>query len=388
MPVRVVVSSPLLSLFVAAALWGGGDAAPVGPTLPGLPTLPTTEVPGVLPQGFPPSVAPESSQPEIAPGPAQESDVSNKPVRPLGGDRLLPPQAHELKLPEVRRKNIPLTSDLRVVLFAGESVELTLNVPWNVYEVPLGRQWWLVVTPERLPQRPNLGNTGFWMSHIRMSPAEIETSPEAISREMRSRLNALTGNQAELLGQSRTLTLDGCPGVIQDFQLPPSQQVSEARRGFFIFVATKFGLLEMQGLAPLSKFEVFRQQCGRILTSVRLDTPRNMRNSANMLSGQSSPLVGTWKALGATMRIMDDGRVDVRLDRPFALSVPKAEADGAARPRALRGRYQLHGDVLVVDWEDKSQLNFRWRIERGDLLLTDHTGLTSQLKRMFDEPVR
>ncbi len=379
MPVVVV------SLFMSAAIWSGG-APPFPP--PELPPLPASEQPGNLGHRA-------TSANPLTPSPTK---VHNAPPMAPGTDRLLAPSAREDQLPDLPRANIAVTPETRVLLFAGETIELTLDVPWNVYEVPLGRQWSLVVTPERLPEAPHPGHTGLWVSHLRQAMTAEETSPSSLLQGVRSRLQARTAGRAVPVGEPRSMELDGHPGAIQDFSLPGAEvptdsanrtaAESQARHGFYILVATGHGMLEMHGIAPLSEFETFRQECGRMLLSLRVRAPQNLPEPAGPVVVETTSLVGTWKALGATMRIHGNGQVDVRLDRLAPLSVPEEHLPTSKPPKRIRGTCSVQGDLMFVEWEDESQLNYRWRLWQGDLLLTDHTGLTSQLKRMFDEPAR
>lgn len=51
--------------------------------------------------------------------------------------------------------------------------------------------------------------------------------------------------------------------------------------------------------------------------------------------------------------------------------------------KTLAGRYRAENDLLLVTWADGSRTNYRWRRQGPNLFLTDHTGRTSQLRRIY-----
>ena len=46
--------------------------------------------------------------------------------------------------------------------------------------------------------------------------------------------------------------------------------------------------------------------------------------------------------------------------------------------------FEAKEDLLLVEWKDGSKLNFRWKVKDGDLLLTDHEGRISKLRRIVE----
>ena len=79
------------------------------------------------------------------------------------------------------------------------------------------------------------------------------------------------------------------------------------------------------------------------------------------------------------------GNVVVRFDEEEQYQLDSAGRIDFDRPAAqLTGRYQANGDLLLITWDDGSQLNYRWLVTDGDLMLTDHYGRVSQLRRHFD----
>ena len=95
-------------------------------------------------------------------------------------------------------------------------------------------------------------------------------------------------------------------------------------------------------------------------------------------------IFGNWKALHSRLQLHDDGRVVIRFDRKgnYALD-ERGTPTFDSNLTMLTGRYRAQDDLLLVTWSDGNRTNYRWKRQGADLFLTDHTGRTSQLRRIY-----
>jgi hypothetical protein len=50
----------------------------------------------------------------------------------------------------------------------------------------------------------------------------------------------------------------------------------------------------------------------------------------------------------------------------------------------LDGQFVAVGDLLFIAWRDGTRLNLRWYRNEDDLVLADHEGRVSRLKRLLE----
>ena len=95
----------------------------------------------------------------------------------------------------------------------------------------------------------------------------------------------------------------------------------------------------------------------------------------------AQPIMGAWKALQSRLRLRRDGTVTIITDRPFTFA---SDGDDRVQGNEIKGNYVAHNDLIMITWDDRSKLNFRWRMHGDKLLLTDHEGKTTQLRRILE----
>ena len=151
-----------------------------------------------------------------------------------------------------------------------------------------------------------------------------------------------------------------------------------------MLVATSLGLLELHAIAPAAEYQQRVADFNRFVSSLRFRKPPDFpdKRVANSIR-DAAKILGTWKAFRSRITLTADGSVVIKPD-DFQTAV--AEAADRADPQSawLRGSFRASGDLLFITWEDKSRLNFRWRLRDEELLLTDHEGQISQLRRILE----
>ena len=112
-------------------------------------------------------------------------------------------------------------------------------------------------------------------------------------------------------------------------------------------------------------------------------TPRPIAELQEVASAE--PILGSWKSYRARLRLDGSGQIHLNFDRHRVQTIDRLGSQQTPKRIArLAGTYQARDDLLLITWDDGSKLNYRWRIHRGELLLTDHTGQMSRLKRLLD----
>ena len=117
------------------------------------------------------------------------------------------------------------------------------------------------------------------------------------------------------------------------------------------------------------------------LREIKLTPPAVPEHNLPPQIASALAVVGSWKSFRSRLRFYKDGRVTILMDSAGAIRVDGTKPKKAER---LIGTYQGQGDLVYVVWDDGSKLNFRWRVEGDRLLLTDHEGHVSQLRRLLE----
>ena len=74
----------------------------------------------------------------------------------------------------------------------------------------------------------------------------------------------------------------------------------------------------------------------------------------------------------------------LQFDRPRLRFIDHQQVeDPVRRESELTGTFLAQEGLLLVTWDDGSKLNYRWRLLGHDLLLTDHQGRISHLRRLI-----
>lgn len=293
------------------------------------------------------------------------------PVRlPLvSADRL----AHEASQAEVEMDDI--------VQLAGGAVELRVRRGWWIWEVPVGREVRVALTPTRPASLKEPPVMGYWVC-FHLGSANSAESPSELAERMQQRLIEVAGGNAEPLRAVRFQRLGRWDAAELEFMLPTAEGTNRTPiHGSHVLVSTPWGLFEFHAQFPANVYDQQLGETARLLSTVQLSAP------AIAAAGPSTPetdaaaaVHGSWKAFRSRLRLSSGGEIEIEPDRAQLISPP---ADGP-RPELLRGSYRADGDLLFVQWRDGSKLNFRWKLAGDALLLTDHEGQTSQLRRIAE----
>ncbi len=301
---------------------------------------------------------------------AQGEQVASSPSAGVGADSTLVQPASNA------------ADERDVVLFAGETIEFRLPRGWRVQETPVGREVRLLLSPGELPRNPRDFDHGLWLAYHR-SPAD-DSAESKLPAELSRRLRLAAGRDARLTAGPTPCSLAGHAGFRQEFQIasPENRQIDS--RGFHALVRTPWGVFECHGVAPADGLLALDAKWREILETLVVHAPSPPPTPLPEID-DAAPLVGSWKSLRARFIFLPDGGVEIRYDRTatFALD-EQGNVKFNRHVSRLTGQSRTSGHLLFVTWDDGSRQNFRWKIHRGDLLLTDHSGHVSHLKRLFD----
>lgn len=310
-----------------------------------------------------PSLAPDTAPP-VPPAPQQTAPVA---------DALDPPAESQL-------------AGANLLLFAREMVQLQVWDDWHVSETAAGRDVRLIISSA--PAKNGLSQ-GMWLScHVVRGPQD----PVALENLLMERVAAVTKERATLV-TTRTVQIGQTSAVRADFLLETEPLVvrgtTEKRRfdGFHLLAPTPWALLEIHGVSPVEDKSGL-QRLEQMLASLTLREPKPWSRNAIPATRDAQEAFGVWKSSRGRMRIFDHGRIDIEADRLLLLSSPtsrqEAERMEAKGPPRLRGTYRAEGNVIYITWNDGSRLNLRWKLSKGNLLVTDHQGQISKLKPLIE----
>jgi len=114
---------------------------------------------------------------------------------------------------------------------------------------------------------------------------------------------------------------------------------------------------------------------------MEINSPAKDQQQAIAITNDAQPIFGSWRAYRSLLQLLGEGRILITVD-PSATQSLDATA-GHKHQEQLIGVFKAQGDLLFVTWKDGSKLNYRWRLEQGELLMTDHQGQISQLRRVL-----
>jgi hypothetical protein len=283
-----------------------------------------------------------------------------------------------LDLPRNCKQAVPKQA-VNTVLFAGRTVEFLLPSHWRVKEVPLPDEVRLVAGPGDVPTELRQLEHGFWIAYHRI---ETESPRPALETDLGNRLAGAVGRTARLLGPAQHVKAGGYQGLKQLVELDALGSSGLPRRATYLLVQTPWGRFEMLGVASFDAEDDVRGGLKMVLDSLRFHAPQP---PDDRVTGASQPFLGRWKAQQGALHFLPGGRVRLEFDTVIALAVDHGGGAGALGTRErLTGRFTAQDDLIFITWDDGSQLNYRWRLHQGDLLLMDHTQQLSRLKRLFD----
>jgi len=202
---------------------------------------------------------------------------------------------------------------------------------------------------------------------------------------MQQRLIEVSGGNAEPLKSIRFQRIGPWDAAELEFALPPSPGEGTATiRGSHLLISTPSGLFELHMQYPIDRYEEHLDEVARILSQLKLTAPTMTDHGPTTAETvAATPIHGSWKAFRSRLRLSSDGGIEIAIDRAQLIS-PPSDGFPAVENELLQGRYRAVGDLLFVEWRDGSKLNFRWTLKGGDLLLTDHEGQISQLRRIAE----
>lgn len=275
-------------------------------------------------------------------------------------------------------------ADLRdLVFFAGGAVELRAPLNWQVREWPRAREMRLLVSPGEFAGGLHAPHDGMWLS-VLAQPVGEPLTPEQLADYVARRCRHGAEDRTTLQHVD-WIELAGQRALRQTFAV--DVPAAEGRGESFRVVAAHWaipmpwGIVELQARAPEPLGSQRFADWDMVLESLVLHEPAMNLKPATAAVVEAEPILGSWRSFRGTMRLHPDGRIVIASD-PDRF----ARLDDANRPRTkiVSGHFQSQQDLLLVQWDDGSKLNFRWRLADGRLLLTDHEGKTSQLRRIWE----
>ncbi len=267
-----------------------------------------------------------------------------------------------------------LDNDRDIVTFAAGAIELALPPGWVATEVQVGREVRLYLTPRPLDERAPAMQSQVWIAyHVRpgdMQPGELEAF--AAQRVRR------TAPEDATHGASRRVTIAGHRAWRSTFHI-----ARDDIEGEHLVTEVDWGIVEIQSQVPANSV-ADRQAIREMLTGLVLRRPVVRREPSRSQTRDATAVIGTWKAQRSRMTLTGGGHISLEYHTHRRQQIDLATARVVSPPRRLEGRFEARGDLLMITWDDGSRLNMRWQTADGDLLLTDHQGRISQLKRLLD----
>ncbi len=297
---------------------------------------------------------------------------------PLGagpsGPRFARPEAP--KRPSPPRLKPTSAQQAGEVVFGAGACRAPELPRWWVQDVPRGNFVFVLLSPKRPPERLALWEQGIWATFV----------------PRRRALGSRGPLKAELIHAIRTLTADrlGREAQVagQKWRRWKALRVDAARSGprpllaHALAVEAPWGRYFTGWIAPPQHAQAIHATWQSWLEQWRVAPPK-IASSFNSSAAGSIPgwLQGWWKSPRGQWLFGSQGQVFVEFDRrrifePDQFGIPR-RVEAQTR---LQGQANMRGDVLQIRWNDGSQGIFRWRVYRGDLLLTDQLGRSSRLK--------
>ena len=265
------------------------------------------------------------------------------------------------------------------VSYSGGAVRLPLPDGWTVSEMPADRAIRLLLTPGAPPQSLKSLADGVWLNyHYRagrsLDRAALQTLLASLSKRSTSEAARWQPPAAQVLG--------GLEGWLQTFTDVAADGTPVT--GYHWLAATDLGMVELHWVAPQSAAAERAAQLQHALMFARFGDPALEAAAAGEQQRDAVALLGTWKGLDRRLTLAGDGKVEAVFD---GHGVYALDSNGylnyAKRQTSTAGEFTAKGDVLHVTWNDGRRVNFRWRLQQGQLLLTDHHGRVNELARLF-----
>jgi hypothetical protein len=288
-------------------------------------------------------------------------------------------------LDNTQPSNAATIDDETLIIHGSGAVKMGVPGDWHVAEVHFGREIRLVLTVTPQLDKKSMPLDGIWITYHVRSVSAPRTLAELASL-VPGRLQLATGRNVQF-AQPKPIEIDGNKGFVVDFSM---QQFDKAAAGDFtgrhLMVQTKWGVCEIHMKAPTKVFAERDQLFAEAVLAIKFGTPSPPDSAIIPNTVAAKTIIGTWKALRSQMKLHGDGRIVIITDRPELLTAnnQRRQQQDAEKPLKLTGKYEAHNDLLIVRWDDGSKLNFRWTLRNEDLLLTDHEGQISLLRKVLD----
>lgn len=264
-------------------------------------------------------------------------------------------------------------ADRDVVQFAGGAIEIQVPAGWQTHEIPVGRELriWLTERDIAEGQRPH---DGVWMTfHWRGRDVDLVQLEKWLDFRI-GHLNPKRGR----VGQLEHRQLGQFPALVREVD-------HASRRTWILLAATNTGIFELTATAEFKDFQRQRTAAEAVLGSIKLSTPQIRPANVRPAVQAAAPVVGLWKSLQAKLWLGGDGRIAMEFDRSKNFRLDESgNVDYERQITRLTGQYEAREDILFINWDDGSRVNFRWQVDDGQLLLTDHNGRVSQLDRLVE----
>ena len=267
---------------------------------------------------------------------------------------------------------IPATD---VALYAADSVQIPVPPGWQTLEVPYGREVRLVLLPPGVTWTPTTPDAAWICHHIMpMSDSEQAATAELADFNQR-RVRAAVGMQGTF-SEPAQARLSDWPAIAQEFVVtaPPQE-----RRGHHLSSRTPWGVVEVHFGTTAADYADRVEAYELMMQGLRVQPPRRDERPPVEHVRDAAPILGSWKAYRSRLQLSPDGQVRIMID-PINLH----SIDTSPSSQILSGEYSAQDDLLYIRWSDGSLLNYRWRMHGQELLLTDHLGQPSRLKRLLD----
>jgi hypothetical protein len=299
----------------------------------------------------------------------------------------VPPHAEPAEAAET-----PQTSDgpaYNVVRVAGGTVEFAVPRDWTIKQVPLSREIRLVAGPGDVHDDPSHLERGLWLAYHRtttVTPAATMALPArpTMEDELRGRLPQAAGADSRIVGPPDAIKIGGFRGLKQRLELAGAAD-AELRRASYVIAQTPWGVLEMMAVAPLFAEGDLSAKLGAIVTSLVFHAPQPLPAISAPEITDAQAVLGSWKGQKGLLHLLPNGRARLEFDAVTTLGLQQQVAAVSRRSaETFEGRFSARGDLLFITWDDGRKLNYRWRLDQGELQLIDHERKCSRLRRLFD----
>ena len=281
-----------------------------------------------------------------------------------------------------------------IVTIGGGAVELQLPADFSIAEVPVRRELRVVAT--RFDYRGNLRQVtdGFWICYHLRADSPLGPLDERAD-VLHPRLKLVTQDLAVIqrtwntsVGEwpARTISfaLQETGTRIDEDSGDTGESAERGWKGMHCGIRTQWGIVELHFVAPAALYPSCTESWEQVVRNLRFRPPRAQPQPDSAQITAAAEILGSWKSTGGRLQLLGSGRVRLQFDRPRLRFIDDQQVeDPVRRESELTGKFLAQEDLLLVTWDDGSKLNYRWRLLGHDLLLSDHQGRISHLRRLI-----